>query len=151
MLLVAGGSQTGAADSPPSRHRRPPAIPMVRPQSLLSPAERAAAPLSREWLVGYWVYAGSTSGRWTMDRDQTCRTDGETAILPDGSYRIADGFGRWTLEGARIVMSLTEPPNIQYMQLRLGDGGVSRIRKLAPDEIGIRWRGAPEVRFIRCD
>ena len=51
LLLLAGAAQSDAAGAAPAR--RPPQPPTVRPHSLLSPAERAGAPLSREWLVGY--------------------------------------------------------------------------------------------------
>ena len=149
MLLITGAPQTGAAGALPPRH--PPLPPTVRPRSLLSPAERAAAPLTRDWLVGYWVWAGSMSHRALGAEDGICQADDATAILPDGTYRMGDGGGRWTFDGSRLTMLLEQVPSIQYMLLRLGDGGVARIRKTGPDEIGVRWSGAPEARFARCD
>ena len=151
MLLLAGAPPADAVAAPP-RHPRPPGFPMVRPQSLLSRAERAAAPLSRDWLVGYWVYAGYASPGTPRDVARACSADGETALLADGTYHMGgDGSGHWRLDGARLTMRLGQEPSIAYMQVRLGDGGVSRIRKTGPDEIGVRWRGGPESRFLRCD
>ena len=125
---------------------------MVRPQSLLSPAERAAQPVSREWLVGDWAWAGSPSGRLAPeDRARVCGPEPETALFADGTYRMGDGAGHWSLQGSRLTMRLEREPSIWPFQVRLGDPDVARIRKLGPDEIAIRWRGTPEARFVRCD
>jgi hypothetical protein len=152
ILLLTGVPPADAPAARPPRHPLPRGFPMVRPQSLLAPAERAAAPLSRDWLVGYWVYATYASPGTPAEAARACRADGETAILADGTYRMGgDGRGRWALDGARLTMRLEQEPAIAYMQVRLGDGGLSRIRKTGPDEIAVRWSGLPEARFVRCD
>ncbi len=119
--------------------------PHIRPPGLLSPAERAGAPLSREWLVGYWVQPARLP-----DLDP-CSEDGDTALLPDGTYVMADGAGTWTFEGSRLTITVTREPTIRMMWLRLGDGGVARVRKLGPNEISVRWPGSAGIRFVRCD
>jgi hypothetical protein len=137
LLLITGAGQADAAGTPPPRPPRPPGSNMVRPHSPLSPAERAAAPLSAQWLVGDWTMFG-------------CGPEPDTAIFPDGTYRMADGGGHWTLAGSRLTMRLERLPSVEIFGLRLGEGGVSRIRKIGPDEIAVRWPGAPESRFVRC-
>lgn len=116
-----------------------------RPASLLSAAQRRVSPITRDWLVGYWAYEGAG-----------CDGDLETSLWPGGSYTMGDGAGRWSLRGSTLTIVEQRAPSISFMQVRLGEGGPSTVRKLGPNEMQVDWGGGAAAggaggRFVRCD
>ena len=93
---------------------------------------------TRAWLVGSWA----PNGR--------CDALLETALRFDGSYRMGEGGGRWSLAGDRLTIVEEQPPGIQFMQVRLGDPGTSTLRRLGPDALEARPEGGPPSGYGRC-
>ena len=110
-----------------------------RPAPLLTGARREVSTLTREWLVGYWALDGD------------CAFPLDTGLWPDGSYTMGEGGGRWTLSGDTLTIIQHRPPGIEFMRLRLGDPGRSRVRMASPDRILVDWEGAPSsTAFTLC-
>ncbi len=113
-----------------------------RPPELLTAEQRAASPITSEWLVGYWSLGD-------------CQSDHETALWPGGTYSMAAGPGRWKLSGSTLTMTMEKRPDIELMQVRLGGAGSPTLRKIGPDEMQVDWggglgAGGVDRRFFRC-
>ena len=93
---------------------------------------------SRLWLVGSWAPEGR------------CDALLDTALRADGTYGMGDGGGRWSLVGDRLTISEARRPGIQLMQARLGDPGISILRRLGPDRLEARPEGGPPSAYGRC-
>lgn len=110
------------------------------PGSALTPAQRAISPITTEWLVGYWGYNGRCRPPYL-----------DTALWPDGTYTMGDGSGRWALSGKTLTVRGERRPSIEFMYRRLGDPGVSTLRKTGPNEVQVRATDGPDVLYRRCD
>jgi|GEM_PF-5747380 len=106
--------------------------------SLLTPEQRRIQPLSARWLVGYW------------DVSETC-SEGGTSLHPNGTYWMDGAYGRWSFAWNTLRIEQLHPPRVHYMQVRLGDPGPSRVKKVGPDSIFVQWPGSPGWTFYRCD
>lgn len=108
-------------------------------QSILAPRQRHTEALSSRWLVGYW------------DHRPACPPgNAGTSLWQDGVYTMDGGYGRWSLSGNTLTVIMDQRPDLELMQVRLGDGGRKEIKKIGPDTIAIQSSDAPISLFYRC-
>jgi hypothetical protein len=98
----------------------------------------AGAAVTREALTGYW------------DHNPRCGANEGTWLRADGTYRMTDGFGTWSLSGDILTVVQKRAPSAQIFQARLGDPGESRVTIIQANTLSVTWLGGGSSRFYRC-
>ena len=108
-------------------------------QSFLAPQQRKTDALSSRWLVGYW------------DHRPACPPgNAGTSLWEDGVYTMGGGYGLWSLSGNMLTVIEDRRPDVELIQIRIGDAGRKEIKKIGPDTISIQGDDGPISLFYRC-
>lgn len=108
-----------------------------------SPAPAAAsgsAELSAAWLAGRWQSEGAG--------DCGGASDSYLAFDPDGNYSFMEERGRWTLEGDRLTIEITQAA--PDGEAKAGDRSTTQIKAVSADEAELTVPGQPPSRIHRC-
>lgn len=111
------------------------------------PAPGAAAPPSRDWLVGTWILIEREA-----DRDlDLCDSGLPITYRADGTYSLFEETGVWRLRGRRLTETATaataagDPADVE-----IGRPYRSRIARVGPDEMRKRFADGARMTLLRC-
>ncbi len=105
-----------------------------------APAESGSAELSAAWLAGRWQSEGAG--------DCGGASDSYLAFEPDGRYSFMEESGRWTLEGDRLTIEITNAA--PDGEAKAGDRSTTQIKAVSADEAELTVPGQPPSRIHRC-
>jgi hypothetical protein len=90
------------------------------------------------------------AGRWQSEGLGDCggASDSYLAFEADGSYAFMAERGRWSLEGDRLTIEVTEAA--EDGEAKAGDRNTTQVRAIGPDEAEITPANAPPSRIHRC-
>lgn len=114
------------------------------PEPAANRAEAPAAPggsaeLSAAWLAGRWQAEGP---------DQCGAGDTKLNFEPDGRYAFMEEQGRWSLEGDRLTIEVTQASSDSGTGA--GERNTSIVRAIGPNEAEFQSEGQPAIRVYRC-
>lgn len=98
------------------------------------------AELSAAWLAGRWQSEGLG--------DCGGASDSYLAFEPDGSYAFMEERGRWTLEGDRLTIEITQAA--PDGEAKAGDRSTTQIKAVSADEAELTVPNQPPSRIHRC-
>lgn len=98
------------------------------------------AELSAAWLAGRWQSEGAG--------DCGGASDSYLAFDPDGNYSFMEERGRWTLEGDRLTIEITQAA--PDGEAKAGDRSTTQIKAVSADEAELTVPNQPPSRIHRC-
>lgn len=116
------------------------------------PMKRFSFPLLSLAIAACSVHTGAPAqltGHWVLGQD--CARRNGTSILPNGTYAMADGAGRWSLTGDVLTVVGERAPSVQYFGLRLGDPGIYRVRFIDQNKISVQSNNGRANFYQRCN
>lgn len=99
-----------------------------------------SAELSAAWLAGRWQSEGAG--------DCGGASDSYLAFDPDGNYSFMEERGRWTLEGDRLTIEITQAA--PDGEAKAGDRSTTQIKAVSADEAELTVPNQPPSRIHRC-
>lgn len=104
------------------------------------PTASGPAELSAAWLAGRWQSEGAG--------DCGGASDSYLAFDPDGNYSFMEERGRWTLEGDRLTIEITQAA--PDGEAKAGDRSTTQIKAVSADEAELTVPNQPPSRIHRC-